>query len=111
MTKQTSEVESLWWAQNLDEVDRELARLAVICRLPLLDPGVIERVLDNNPAVCGTRNPVGFTKLRELVMTRYGWRERAVSVIGEAKTATLINELVAKLRMKFGDRLGRSSPG
>lgn len=110
MTKQTSELGQLWWAKNLDEVDRELARLALICKVPLLDPGVIERVLNNDASVCGSSNPAGFRKLRDLLTMHYSMRERAVGAIGETKTAMLINDIVAKLRAKFGDQLGKSSP-
>jgi hypothetical protein len=110
MTKPTSELGSVWWAKNLDDIDRELARAALICRVRLLDPGVIERVLKNDESVCGSRNGAGFRKLRDLLMMHYNLRERAVSAIGETKTAILIAEIVAKLHTKFGDHLGRSSP-
>ncbi len=110
MTKPTSELGSVWWAKNLDDVDRELARAALSCRVRLLDPGVIERVLNNDESVCASRNPAGFKKMRDLLMMHYNIRERAVSAIGETKTAMLITDIVAKLRTKFGDHLGRSSP-
>jgi hypothetical protein len=48
--------------------------------------------------------------MRDLLMMHYNIRERAVSAIGETKTAMLITDIVAKLRTKFGDHLGRSSP-
>ena len=110
MTKPTSELGGVWWAKNLDDVDRELARAALICKVRLLDPGVIERVLKNDESVCGSRNPAGFRKLRDLLMMHYNIRERAVSAIGETKTAMLIADIVTKLRTKFGDHLGTSSP-
>ena len=110
MTKATSDLGSLWWAKNLNEVDRELARLALICQVRLLDPGVIERVLNRDASVCGARNSIGFKKLRDLLVIHYDLRERAVTAVGETQTALLLNEIVAKLREKFGDRLGKSAP-
>ena len=67
-------------------------------------------MLINDASVCASANPVGFRKLRELLMMHYSVRERAVSAIGEVKTAMLVTDIVARLREKFGDQLGRSSP-
>ena len=111
MTDAASGLGDLWWAKNLSEVDRELARLALICKTQLLDPGAIERVLANDASVCGTRNPLAFEKLRNLLMMHYDLRARAVDAIGEAKTQVVIAGIVEKLKEKFGDHLGRSAPG
>src|SRR6185312_7264536 len=62
---------SAWWAKSLNEVDREIARLATICNVRILDAGVIERVLKNDAAVCGSKNAIAFTKLRNIVMMHY----------------------------------------
>jgi hypothetical protein len=43
MTDKQSNLGTAWWAKNLDDVDREVARLATICNARILDPGVIER--------------------------------------------------------------------
>jgi nitrite reductase/ring-hydroxylating ferredoxin subunit/transposase len=48
MTDKPSELGAQWWARNLDDVDREIARLATICNVRILDAGVIERVLHND---------------------------------------------------------------
>ena len=45
---------------DLDDVDREVARLATICKVRILDAGVVERVLKNDASACGASNPVGF---------------------------------------------------
>ena len=45
------------WAENLDELDREIARLALVCQVRILDPGIILRVLRKDASVCGTDNP------------------------------------------------------
>ncbi|HEY2865312.1 MAG TPA: hypothetical protein VGK37_16955 [Casimicrobiaceae bacterium] len=105
-----SELGALWWAKNLDEVDRELARLALVCNVPLLNPGVIERVLANDASVCASRNRVDFDKLRSLLVMHYGPRDRAVSAIGGAQTSVLAGAIVAELRKKLGHRLRGSAP-
>ena len=45
MGEGSGDLGSPWWAKNLDEVDREVARLSILCNVKILDPGVIERVL------------------------------------------------------------------
>ncbi len=95
-----------WWLKNLADVDREIARQALNCRIPLLAPGVIERVLRNDATVCSTSNPRAFEKLRTTLMMHYHIRENAVAHIGEPATQKLIGEIVAALRAKVGDKLG-----
>ena len=49
-----------WWERNLEEIDREVARLALLCRVSILDPGVIDRVLQKDMSVCGADNKIAF---------------------------------------------------
>jgi len=95
------------WAKHFGEIDREIGQLADMCKVPLLDPGVIERVLKNDPLVCGKGNPRAFEKLRSLLMMHYSVRDRAVVSLGEKETMLIINEIVERLRNRYGDRLGR----
>jgi len=111
MSKQTSELGGGWWGKNLDDMAREVARLAVACNVRILDPGVIERVLENDDSVCGTRNPAAFTKLRNALTMHYHVRDKATGVIGEAQTRELIAEIVERLRKRIGDRLGGDASG
>lgn len=98
-----------WWSKNLEDVDREVARLASICKVPLLDPGVIQRVLDNDAAVCGTSNKPAFDKLRQALMMHYHVRGKAVGAIGEAATQDAIAEIVANIQKRLGKQLGGGS--
>lgn len=95
-----------WWAHNLSEVDKEVARLATICNVRLLEPGAVERVLGNDASVCGTSNALAFEKLRNVLMMHYAVRDRAADSIGQGNTQILVNKIVEDLRQKFGDRLG-----
>ena len=106
MSDEQSNLGARWWAKNLDEVDREVARLAALCKVRLLDPGVIERVVHNDASVCGTNNKPAFDKLRSALMLHYHVRDKAVGVMGEAATREVIADIVANLRKRFGDKLG-----
>jgi hypothetical protein len=95
-----------FYSNSLSEVDREVARLASICNVRLLDPGVIERVLGNDASVCGTSNALAFDKLRNVLMMHYAVRTRAVDSIGQAGADVLVKQIIEDLQKKFGDRLG-----
>jgi len=94
------------WTHHLEEIDLEIAKLATLCKIPLLDPGVIERVLKKDTLVCGTQNPRAFDKLRSLLMMHYSVRDRAVVALGEDETKLIMGEIVERLRARYGDRLG-----
>lgn len=104
-----SNLGSGWWAKNLEEVDREVARLAILCKVRLLDPGVIERVVHNDESVCGTANEVAFDKLRQMLMMHYHVRDKAAGVMGQAAAAETVAQIVANLRERLGDALGGES--
>ena len=110
MTKGQSDLRAGWWAKNLDDVAREVARLATICNVRILDPGVIERVLENDASVCGSANRAAFAKLRSALTMHYHIRGKTAGAIGEANTAKVIAEIVERIRKQTGDRLGGASP-
>lgn len=95
-----------YYSHTLSEVDREVARLASICNVRLLDPGVIERVLGNDATVCGTSNAMAFEKLRNVLMMHYAVRARAVESVGQSGAEAIVRHIVDELKKKFGDRLG-----
>jgi hypothetical protein len=101
-----SELGLPWWAKNLDDIDKEVARLALICDVRILDPGVIERVLQNDASVCGTANPQAFEKLRNALMMHYHVRDKAVGIAGQDQTAAIVKAIIERLRSRVGDRLG-----
>ena len=101
-----SNEDSTWTPADYAEIDLEIARLASICKVPLLDPGVIERVLHNDPTVCGSSNARAFDKLRQLLMMHYTVRDRVVGTLGEPETQQIVREIVEQLRHRIGDKLG-----
>ena len=94
------------WSKHFEGIDLEIGQLAKVCQIPLLDPGVIERVLHNDALVCGHHNERAFSKLRQLLMMHYSVRDRAVVAIGQQGTMAIISEIVERLRARFGDELG-----
>jgi hypothetical protein len=88
-------------ATNLEEIDRELARLAGLCRLRLLQRGVVERVLQRDDSVCGTDNPIAFTKLRNLLMLHFAVRAKSAEQMGQRETAAIESYVVARLAKSF----------
>jgi transcriptional regulator with AAA-type ATPase domain len=102
--------EIAWWANNIDELDREIGRLCALCQARILDPGVIERVLKKDASVCGTPNPMAFAKLRDMVMFYFAMRKRSVNAIGQVETAQIEAHVVEELRCRFADLLGKWPP-
>lgn len=106
MTGQPGDAQTVWWAKKLNDIDREVARLATICNVRILDAGVIERVLQNDASVCGSKNPLAFDKLRTMLMMHYSVRDDALAALGPDKTRLLVEKIVAALRERIGERLG-----
>ena len=79
MSNSPNEFGGTFWGSSLDDIDREVARLATICNIRILDPGIIERVLRKDDSVCGSKNPIAFDKLRNALTMHYHLRDQAVS--------------------------------
>jgi hypothetical protein len=94
------------WEMHFEAIDREIVKYAAICKVPLLDPGVIERVLHKDSLVCGAQNPRAFDKLRSLLMMHYSVRDKALVAIGEQETMAILQDIVARLRARAGGKLG-----
>jgi hypothetical protein len=106
MTEHEDPVGVATWSNNLDELDIEIARLALLCRVRLLDPGVVERVLHNDAGVCGTDNPVGFAKLHSMLMMHFVMVKKTLDAVGTAQTEQIVLHIAEALKKRFGDVLG-----
>ena len=103
MTTQPDHFLIAWWAKNLDELDREIARLALLCQVRILDPGVVERVLHNDASVCGTANPAAFAKLHNLTVMHFLVRNRSAEELGQVQTTAIEREVIEGLKKAYGD--------
>jgi len=110
MTEQQNDLQIAWWAKNIDELDREIARLCVLCQVRILDHGIIERVLKKDATVCGTPNPIAFAKLHNMLMFYFAIRKESVDAVGQVQTAQIEAHVVERLRNRFADLLGTWPP-
>jgi hypothetical protein len=110
MTEQRDPVYRALWTEDLEEVDREIAKLATLCQVRVLEPGVIGRVLKNDASVCATANPVAFRKLHDLLMLHFAIREKSVESFGQAQTTAIENYVIERLRKSFPDLPGGFPP-
>ena len=97
------------WTQQIDDVMHEIVREAAICDVKLLDPGVIEAVLQNNDSVCGHENARAFKKLRDMLMLGFIMRDKVYEKLGPVETEELVGAIRDKLRQRMGGRLGGSA--
>jgi hypothetical protein len=110
MTEPKDPVYRVLWSEDLEEVDREIARLATICQVRILEPSVIRRVLQKDAAVCGTQNPLAFRKLHDLLMLHLAIREKLADAFGQAQTARMEDYIVERLKKSFPDLAGDWPP-
>jgi hypothetical protein len=90
-----------WWAENLEALDREIARFAILCQVKILDPGVVARVLHKDASVCATDNPRAFAKLRDLLMVHLALREKSADALGSLQTVAIEDHIVERLAESF----------
>jgi len=94
------------WALHFEEIDKEIATLAMMCEVPLIKAGVIERVLHGDITVCGKEKLASFAKLRGLLMMHYSDQAKAIELLGPEQALAIVGQVVDRLRDRFGDRLG-----
>lgn len=102
----SDKIRNEFWGHQVESIMTEVVRNASICKVRLLDPGVVEAVLHDNASVCGTDNPVAFKKLRDLLMMGFVVREKAVDRLGPLEAEQVGQEIRDRLKAKFGDKLG-----
>lgn len=93
------------WEQRLEGIDLEIARQALLCQVPLLAPGIVERVLDNDDSVCGCRHEVSFKTLRGLLAMHFLEGEHLQASMGSEQAA----QVAQHIRKHLGDLLGREA--
>ena len=86
------------------------SRLAIACDVRLRDPGVIERILKNDESVCGTKNPIGFRKLRGALMATYSSVNKAVDRIGPDELKAITDGIIERLDKRRAGGGGPAGP-
>jgi len=100
-----------WWAENLGALDREIARLATLCEVQILDPAVMRRLLQRDASVCKAPNPLAFSKLHDLLMLHMAIRQKSVETVGEARTEGIEDYIIERIKKSFPDVTGKWPPG
>jgi hypothetical protein len=85
------------WQRHLDSIADELLRLSIACDVRLRDPGVVERIIRDDDTVCGSRNPIGFRKLRALVMATFNSLDKAIDRIGPEETKAITDAIAERV--------------
>jgi hypothetical protein len=98
-----------WWQGNLEEIDHEIARLAMLCRIRLFEPGVIGRIVHNDASVCGTDNAIAFRRLHDLLIMHLLLRDKSAADLGTAQIAAIEAQIASRLAQSFPD-LGKWPP-
>ena len=101
MTESQDRPAGMQWAHRLEELDREIARMALLCRVRILDPHVLDRVLRNDPSVCETQNPLAFAKLHGLLMVHLALWKQSSDALGDAQKAQIEAHIIERLRKLF----------
>jgi hypothetical protein len=99
-----------WHTKSLDEIDEAILRFATICDVPILDPGVIDRVLRNDASVSVKPNPNAFMQLRGLLVMHYRERKAASESLGEPAASLIAEQIVERLSKRADGHLGGRGP-
>lgn len=98
------------WETQLEGIDREIVRHALACRVRLLAPGVVERVLQDDTVVCGQDNPVAFKTLRGLLVMHYVETHHMAESLGAEQAREMADTVRAHLERKLGPLLDSLLP-
>lgn len=103
MTDSLDEHEVAGRAASFGEVDREIARLALLCDAPILRPGVIERLLQDDASVCGADNRTAFRKLRGMLMFHFWLWDQAARELGPRWASQIEQCAIERLKESLPD--------
>lgn len=92
---------------RLKDLDLEIVRLAIICKIRLLDPGIAERVLANDTSLCDIENcRNAFRTLRGLLLMHYN-ELNAINAQADPQTMRVVAQNVRDaLKGVIGGQLG-----
>ncbi|MBP0597471.1 hypothetical protein J8I26_05115 [Herbaspirillum sp. LeCh32-8] len=93
------------WSQDLEDLDMEIVRQAVICQVRLFDPGVIGHVLNNNTLVCGDHHPTAFETLRGLLYLHFEMQKELTAAYGISSAEQIIHRVREHLLPRIGEQM------
>lgn len=92
------------WESRLEEIDLEIVRQALICKIALLEHGMVERVLADDTGICGSEHSDSFRTLRGLLYMHYN----EVVHISEVLSPEIANGIAHRVRERLRSRLSPS---
>jgi len=84
--------------RELESIDMEIARLAQLCDVHLLEPGVAEAVLRGDTSLCNHENPVAWQKMRGLLVLHYHVVQEAAATDGVEAAAESVRLALQRVR-------------
>jgi hypothetical protein len=92
-----AEFKHTYWGRQIDNLARELSKLAIACDIELGKPGLAERILKNDKTVCGRDNPKAFRQLRQHLMALFSVEAGAVERLGTKDTREILDQVRAAI--------------
>ena len=89
---------------ELASIDMEIARLAQLCGIHMLQPGVAEAVLRGDSTLCNADNPVAWEKLRGLLVLHYHVVSEAAATDGVEAAAEGVRRALESVRERMNPR-------
>ncbi len=86
------------YGRELESIDMEIARLAQLCDVHLLEPGVAEAVLRGDTSLCNHTNEIAWMKMRGLLVLHYHVVNEAAASDGVEAAAESVRLALQKVR-------------
>ena len=88
----------------LEAIDLEVGRLAMMCGVSLLQPGVVEAIFHDDQSVCLVSNRVAWHKLRGLLILHFHVVASSVELDGSTTAAEILRHSAANVRDRLQPR-------
>lgn len=100
-----------YWGRQVEAIEQELSRLAIICGIELGQDGLAERILKNDESVCGRQNPKMFNQMRQHLMALFTLEEQAIEQLGPEDTKDILDQVrAAIIAIRKAGSVGNSLP-
>lgn len=90
--------------RELASIDMEIARLAQLCGVHMLEPGVAEAVLRGDSSMCSSDNPLAWEKLRGLLVLHYHVVSEAAATDGVEAAAEGVRKALESVRERMNPK-------